>query len=270
MCDYGNRGKRNELLVGYMYGELEGAERDEFEAHMAGCAACRLEAGGLRATREHLAAWAPPEAPAGEGLRLVPGAGVPVAAPRHRSLWTWGLGAAAALVLAASAAVANLEVRVGQEGLVVRTGWAAPSAVAQSGGTDLMVRETSAGTDLPEQWLVTLAHMQARLDELEKEAAARSAAPEGTLMAAAPSRTSDADLLRRVRDIVAQSEARQQREYTILLSQVARDWDRQRRSDLAAISQGLSQVQGFTNTEIAQQREVMNQFIRVSTPRQEK
>ena len=54
MCD-------KELLVSYLYDEIDPASRRAIETHLASCPACREEAGGLRATRRQLADWAPPE-----------------------------------------------------------------------------------------------------------------------------------------------------------------------------------------------------------------
>jgi hypothetical protein len=63
---------------------------------------------------------------------------------------------------------------------------------------------------------------------------------------------SDAEILRRVREIVGEAEARQQTSVAQRLLQVVRDFDRQRQVDLAAMQQGLSTYQGLTNAEIAQ------------------
>ena len=40
-----------EQLIGYLYDELEGAERSSFEAHLGTCAECRAEVAELRHTR---------------------------------------------------------------------------------------------------------------------------------------------------------------------------------------------------------------------------
>src|SRR6476661_1451753 len=53
MCD-------KELLVGYLYDEVEAAERRTMESHLLACAECRGELKDLRGTRTRLAAWAPP------------------------------------------------------------------------------------------------------------------------------------------------------------------------------------------------------------------
>ena len=49
----------------------------------------------------------------------------------------WGLAAAAVLVLAAMATLANLQFEVGEQGLVVRLGWGEPQAVDQVSPADL-------------------------------------------------------------------------------------------------------------------------------------
>src|SRR5690606_12865059 len=57
MCIEDNK----QTMVGYLYGELAPGERRAFEAHLADCAPCRDEVAALRATRDDLLAWAPPE-----------------------------------------------------------------------------------------------------------------------------------------------------------------------------------------------------------------
>ena len=54
MCD-------KELLVGHLYDELQGADRQAFEQHLAVCADCRDELQALRGTRTQLQSWAPAE-----------------------------------------------------------------------------------------------------------------------------------------------------------------------------------------------------------------
>ncbi|CAN5447443.1 MAG: zf-HC2 domain-containing protein [Acidobacteria bacterium] len=263
MCD---NAERNQQLVGYVYDELDVEERKAFEAHLANCGACRVEVAGLGTTRERMAAWGPPDADvAGTGLRLVRAAEAPAAPVQARlRLPAWGLAAAAALVLAASAALANLEVRVGSDGLVVRTGWAQAAAPSETAPQVATV----ASTEDAESWNAIVAQLQARLDELEGELAARGMEP-GIRAAATPGGPSDADVWRRVREIVAQSERRQQGEVRALMSQMVRELEGQRRSDIALIQQGMGQYHGLTNAEIAQQRDVINQLVRVAS-RQER
>ena len=94
--------------------------------HLSDCAECRQGLAELRGTRQLLASWAPPQPEF--NFHIVRGAAPPAApaAPRRRFAFVpqWALSAAAALLLiAGAAAVANLEVRYGSDGLVVRTGW---------------------------------------------------------------------------------------------------------------------------------------------------
>jgi hypothetical protein len=60
---------------------------------------------------------------------------------------------------------------------------------------------------------------------------------------ASASDLSDAELLRRVRDIVGQSETRHERMVTTRLTELMREYDAQRRLDLATIDQGMTRLQ---------------------------
>ena len=54
MCD-------KELLVGYLYDELEGPERQAFEAHVGSCPSCSSENEALRGTHTQFSSWKPME-----------------------------------------------------------------------------------------------------------------------------------------------------------------------------------------------------------------
>lgn len=236
MCD-------KELLVSYLYDELQDGERREFERHLASCEECRGEVHGLRATRTHLASWASAEPEL--GLQIVRRT-APATSPRLRIAPAWGLAAAAVLVLAVAAAIANVEVRAGGEGLVIRTGWhnpAQPSTAVNQVAADDQVQAAA----------VDFEAIHSRLREIEAMIAERPAttAP----LPAAVSDAARADLLRQFRRLIEQSEARQQRELAIRIGQVARDVDNARRADFAQIQQGIAQIQGRANeTFIRQQR----------------
>ena len=257
MCD-------KELLVGYLYDELPPAERSALEAHLFACAECREELSALRATRVHLASWAPPEPDF--GFQVVRAGAAAAGRRRFRIPPAWGVAAAAAIVLAAAAAIANLEVTLGGDGLVIRTGWArhtAPAAaVAQSnadGGQSAAAADPALRVDVP--------RLQARLSELETALAERDASPSTRAASASGPRRSDAEILREVRNIVAQSEARQKRELALQTMQLVKDWDFQRRTDLARVQQVLGRLEAYTGAEVAQQREMLNRFVRVSQGR---
>jgi anti-sigma factor RsiW len=234
-----------EALVALLYDELDGRERADIEAHLASCAACRQEASALRALRLELPAWTPPERELGFAIvdRTARSERV------TRSAWAlpaWGLAAAAALVLAAGAAIANLEVSYGADGFRVRTGWSRSQP------------ETAAAAVAPTQsheWRAELAGLERRLR------AELGAGPVRTVSSAP--RPDSEDVLRRVQTLIDQSEARQQRELALRLAQVLNDFDRQRQTDLVRIQQGFGQLERSTAVD----RELLNQFVRVSQQR---
>jgi anti-sigma factor RsiW len=253
MCD-------KELLVGYLYDEIQPAERARFDAHLRTCAACRREVEELRHTRTHLAQWAPPEPEL--GFEIVRAA--PRTARRFAPAPAWALAAAAALVLAASAAIANLEVRYDGNGLVVRTGWAQPAgpAAAPASLSAVPAAQTS------EEWRGMLQLLDERLRQLE----VRTGSSPATLSARADEsrveRPSDADLIRRVRQMIAESDARHQRELALRVTQMWKDVEAVRASDLSRVEQGLRQIQGLTNAELIQHRDTLNYLVGVAQQRQ--
>lgn len=229
-----------DLLIGFLYGELDAADRRTFQAHLTSCADCREELAGLRATRGQIASWSPPEPDF--GFRIVRGAAAPPPAPRFRISPAWGLAAAAVLIMGVAAGIANLDVRYG--GLVVRTGW-------NRGGDVASVQGPGAQALAPVDWSAQTAALDRRLRELETTA--RAQAP----VRAAADDLSDADVLRRVREMLGQSETRQQREFALRLTQIAQDFDTKRKLDLAAIDQGMARLQNASGAEIRQYREMI-------------
>src|SRR5205809_7627745 len=125
ICTY--TGDRDEALVGYLYEEMDAAERAAFDAHLPTCARCRSELAALGGVREHLARWNPPEPAFAVASRRSP------VTSRNDIRWwreipAWAQVAAALLVLGVSAGVANLHVRYDSSGLSVTTGWMTPNA----------------------------------------------------------------------------------------------------------------------------------------------
>jgi hypothetical protein len=250
-----------ELLVGYLYDELTPAERESFAAHVRVCGACREEVQELQATRTQLATWAPPEPDF--GFRIIRGAAAPPE-PRWRSLPAWGLAAAAALVLAASAAIANLEVRYDDRGFSVSTGWSrATPALA-----NLTPTPTSPGgapSDQVMQLRADLVALGQRLDAVEKHGARADTLNVGN-------RGSEAELLRRVNALIDQgvqaSEKRQRGELALRVAQLIRDFDLSRASDLARVQQAIQQTEGLTNAELLRQGRQVDFLMRVSSSQQ--
>lgn len=251
MCD-------QDALVGYLYDELTAEERKTFESHLEACQACRSEVRALQQTRTRLGEWTAPEP--GLAFEIVRAARpVPVVRPTWR--WQgWGLAAAAVLVLAAAAGLANLDVRYDASGLTVRTGWGHAEPALAAAVIPAPAAETTAADTTLQRTLVAL---QARLDDLEAAARARESA---TVPARAPlTAASETALLRRVEGMVRDSESRQQQELAQRLRQMWRDVSVARRSDMDMMQRGLIQVQ---DTTVIRQRDLENQFYRAVGQRQ--
>jgi hypothetical protein len=215
-----------EQLIGYLYDELPAADRAVFEAHLAACAECRQEVGGLRQTRQHLTTWSPPEPEF--NFRIVR------EAPASRRRWSfvpqWALAAAASLlVIAGAAAIANLEVRYDAEGVVVRTGWtsapaaenSAPSAAPAMASTAVAQPASSDGLK------AEFASLVRRLEELERAQA------KGVVKAGAS--TAPAITAAELRKILTAMEARQRLETAALIQHVWNDFNAARASDLVRV-----------------------------------
>lgn len=262
MCD-------KELLVGYLYDELAPAERSKFEAHLFACAECREEIAALRATRAHLAQWAPPEP--NLGFQIVRAGDTPVAARRFRVSPAWGLAAAAVLLLAVASAIANLDVTIGGDGVGVRTGWSrSTGAVTATAQPPSSATPAAVGSD--DVLRAQVRQLEAQVRALTTVVAARENPSRSVTAAAAPAQgTSHSELLREVRNIVAesrdQSETRLLREVALRLAQHIKDEDLQRRSDLARIEVALGRIEAYSAAEDAQQRQILSRFVRVSQGR---
>jgi len=189
-----------------------------------------------------------------------------LSAPARRfALPAWAQAAAAVLVLSAGAAIANLEIRYGTDGVTVRAGWrqnagpqaqaaAAPAAAPASGAVRTAVHDDA--------WKSALSDSEKRLRA--EFAAQRSVTPQPLL--ARTGATND-DVLRQVRALIEESERRQQRELALRVAQVTADVESQRRADLVRIEQNMGQIEGLTGAEAARQRELLNYLVRVSQRR---
>jgi hypothetical protein len=256
-----------ELLVAYLYEDLSGPERAGFEAHVRDCAECRDDLKALGAVRVDLAAWTPPQGDL--GFRVVRGASetghvlrMPV--PSWRAWWTpaAGLAAAAVLVLAAASAIARVEVHRGPDGVTIRTGWSDVATTGSSAGLGAVV---AAGQDTrlpagPPVNAAFVAELERRLTALESGSSRESGLRNVSALSA---RTSDAEIIRRVRELLAQSEIKQQGELALRISQVIRDVDAQRAADLARIQRGLGRIDATVAEEAASHRDLTN-FILAS------
>jgi len=240
-------------LVAYLYNEIDDADRRRVEEHLRECAACESEVGALAGVRTELTQWAAPTAELGFTI-VRSGAGPQAAAVPPPVQWwntvpVWAQAVAAILVLAVSAAIANVQVKSGPDGLVVTTGWMAPAAAPANAAP---ATSTDAGN---EQWRTALIALETQLRE-----EIRANQPTGVVRAASRSEGDDATV-NRVRALLEASETRQQRELALRVTQLARDMDIQRRADLLRVEQAI----GHTGVEMAKQRQTLNYMIRAST-----
>jgi len=260
MCD-------KEQLVSYLYEDLADGDRATFERHLRECEDCRGELNALRGVRADLISWSPPQPDF--GFRVVREPKIVPIGPRSWRAWytpAAGLAAAAVLVLAAASAIARVEVHRGPDGVTVRTGWSAsaPATDQSSGATgprsvsargDMVLPASTTSVDA-----ATLALLDRRLRALEA-ASRETGLVRNASMSGLSERASDADLLRRMRELLAQSETKQQGELALRINQVLRDVDAQRVEDLKRIQQGLRGIEASVNAEAAGHREVTNYIL---------
>jgi hypothetical protein len=245
--------------MSYLYEDGPAEERLAFEAHLRECARCAEETAGLRAVRAEMAAWAPPETVLDFRIVREP------APAKSRWAWmsampAWAQLAAASLVVGVAAGISGLDIQYGKDGLTVRTGWSRPAETRQAAGAVT----TAQGGAAP--WRADLVALQ---EQLRGEFGQASASPMVTPVSApaggAPAKgLSDDEFLARVKQLIAASETRTQREMALRLAEVVRDVDAQRRADMRRVADGLGVLEGRTGAAVAQQREMMNYLLRVS------
>jgi anti-sigma factor RsiW len=256
ICTYSGR---DDLLIAYLYDDIEPGDRAAFSAHLHACGRCTRELAAMRGVRSTLSSWAPPE-PARALAGYTPPAFEPVIPiePRAaRRTWHdvpgWAQVAAAVLVLGVSAAIANVEVRHDAAGWTLRTGWAQPDA--RSAGSPAPAATPTAAAS-PAPWRADLAALEQQLR------AELQSAPARAVPAASP--MSDAELQRRVRAIIDESERRQERELALRVAEVVKDVNAQRQADLVKIDRSLGFIQSSTYGEQMKQRELVNYLLKVS------
>jgi hypothetical protein len=159
----------------------------------------------------------------------------------------WAQAAAAILVLAAGAAIANVQVKSGPEGFSVSTGWMQPAAV------------TAPVTAQDQSWKPALVALEQQLrDEMR-------ANREPDTRVASTSAPADEATIRRVRQLITESEQRHERALAARFIEFTRDVNMQRRADM----QNIGRVVGSYDGELMRQRQMINNVIRVSaTPQQ--
>ena len=246
-------------LVSYLYDECDPAERAAIDAHVTDCAACAAELAALESARLQLASWTPPEAGPSvqivraqasgprphhaEAVGLRPEAYARAVAWSSRPLPMWAQAAAACLIFATGLWLGVMRGSMPGGSPEAATA-GAPAPAAAGSGSELAALER---------------RLRAEMTQLRTVAVPSNAA--------APQGVSEERLLARVRALIEESEQRQQRELALRTAQVVRDFDSQRRVDLAQIQRSFGQIEGLTGAEVREQRQMLDYLMRVSEQR---
>ena len=264
-CTFGER--RDEVLIAYLYDDVDSRDRIAFERHLATCAPCRLEMGALSQVRDQLAEWAAPDVAEGIG-GTAPRSALRLVEPAKSKGWRvladapiWMQAAAAMLVVAASLGLANINLTYTHEGLSVTTGWMRPAPDVQVNAA------VQSAASVPAPWRADLTALEQQLRQqiTAKPALALAAAAPAARATAA---SDDEAVLKRVRALLAESERRQQSELALRVAEMARDSQAQRQADLVRIDRTLGLLQSRTGVEVMRTQQQLNNLAqRVSEQR---
>jgi hypothetical protein len=236
-----------EALMDFLYDECEPDARARMTRHLAACAACSEELASLGGARQELAAWMPPALPRGfqiSSASAAPAPVTPVVSSPAVAWWrqpmpAWGQAVAAVALFGLGMAAG------GRSGNTPATGERTGTAAAVVSASDL-------------------AQVESRLrGEIDGLRTAATASPRSTTVAV-PVEGHEAAVMRQVRQLLRESEGRQQETFEVRAAQLARDAEIQRRVDQANLQRTLTQVQGTTGEEVRQQRELLNYLVNVS------
>jgi putative zinc finger protein len=248
-----------DLLVSYLYDDINDMDRAKVDMHLRACEECRTELNALRGVRVDLGSWAPPLPDL--GFRIVRDAKASQAKSTSWRSWLTpvaGLAAAATLVFAAALSLARIEIHDGPDGFTIRTGVTASGPVTgngiDGGARGVPARDVYLASD---EGGIDLVGISRRIDALES---ALKDAPETRDASALNARASDEALIKRVREMLTQSETRQQSELALRIGQVIRDFDYQRRADLQAIQASFVRM-GDNMTKEAQLHTDLVNFV---------
>jgi hypothetical protein len=264
-----------ESLVSFLYDEFDGSEaydRRTIAHHVEVCDRCARSLASLGGVRDRLRAWdAPDTSPL--GLRIVSDA-----TPRAPIGWAgWmktalPLAAAAILVIGAGLGLARLDIQYDKSGFRVRTGWgheeqnvARGSLGTPPGATvGLNTPITAAGllapvSDIAGTRAPWQADMQTLAQSLRQEiATTRLTDAVGARPGATTATAAEVALMKRLQQLIDQAEVRQQQNLALRVTELSRDFDLQRRSDMAQIEQGFGRLAGQRELDAQQQRLLLN------------
>ena len=255
-----------DVLMSYLYEEGDGVERQGFGVHLQHCAECAREVREFTALRAGLAQWTPPDTVL--DFRIV--------REEPRRWWRswfalpvlpgWAQLGAAAMLVGVAVGISGLEIRYDNQGVTVRTGWqreAVPAVAPGPAATQAAV--VPASTDAA-PWRADLSAVEERLRrELQQQSV--SAGTTTQLASTGGNAMSDEAFLARVHELIAASESRQSREMALRMAQVVRDVDTQRRTDMVRLADGMGVIEGRAVSAVAQQRQMIDYLMRVSSQR---
>jgi Putative zinc-finger len=241
-------------LVGYLYDECTPAEREAIASHLTICASCADDVSGLTSTRRALATWAPPAVdlglqitrqadaeaaqPAGSVLSFTR------AQPAPRTSWwkaplpAWAQVAAAMVIFAAGVSLGFMRdgARVTDNRQV-----AAPST------------QTIAGPSKED-----LAQLEQRLRaEMVQIAHASTPVPAPAPVPVAARSIGDVTM-EQVRALIAESERKQNIDFTERAVRQSAAFEAQRRADLESVSNKIGLVQGQAREQLGQLQQGFN------------
>ena len=131
---------------------------------------------------------------------------------------------------------------------------ACSSAPASSG-----VNVAASSADAKAPWKADLDALEQQLTAEMRSARTTAASAQSTAV-----RPADADLVRRVRALIDESEKRQQRELALRVAEVLRDVNVQRQADLAKVNRALGAVENNLGVEVLKTRQQVNLMYRAS------
>ncbi len=260
------------LLVLLYDDEGEPGERAALESHLVACPSCTDALKSLDATRGVLGAWHAPRLPLGFAVVRTPAPSL-----TGRLLRGSGLAAAAVLVLAAASSLAQLQITYDATGLHITTGGASnaavqtvaatpatPAALGAPGSAPVTAASASAS---PASWVdaagksdapwradleLVASQLRAELERAASEAReGRTALAMRVAVPPAPqpaSRSmSDTELLKRVQDLLDQSEVRQQQNLALRVTELGRQFELARQADIVQVEQTLTRIERQRN-----------------------
>jgi hypothetical protein len=190
--------------------------------------------------------------PSGSGVALA--VSTSNGAGHRRSWWdvpAWAQVAAALLFVGVSAGVANLDIRYDANGLLIRTGWSRPVSPDRGRPSGLTSTTSEA------------APWRADLEALERRLRTETRAATASAVGARDEGAADAQLLRRVRTLLEDSERRQRNELALQIGEVVKEFDAKRGTDLANI-RTLRNEQAATGIAVVQTQQYVDLLRRAS------